>query len=77
MKYHGVKINRIEYNGACCAKGKKGFERDEILIGYAPVGMSYPMTLKDCQECIDRLIINVMTNCNLSEKEAIKIINNT
>jgi len=77
MKYRGVKIERVEYNaGVDIGKRESSPVKSIIKKGWSPIGVGYPMGKQECFDCIDRLIINVIEKCNVTEKEAIKLINN-
>jgi hypothetical protein len=73
MKYRGIKIIRVELITAV-GFGREGFERNLIKKMYSPIGMNYPMTLQECKDCIDTLILKVMKNCEVSELDAINLI---
>lgn len=67
MKYRGVKIEKIKYI--------IGIDMNIYAIGYSPIGVGYPMTIEECHKSIDNLIEKCMNNYNVSEKEAVKLLN--
>jgi len=76
MKYRGVKIEKIKYIiGIDVGKMENSPIKNIYAIGCSPIGVSYPMTIKECHESIDNLIEKCMNNCNVSEKEAVKLLN--
>lgn len=45
--------------------------------GFSVVGGTYPDSLDGCKRSIDNLIQTTMKCCTVSEKEAVKLLNNT
>jgi hypothetical protein len=78
MQHRKVKIVKVEWlYGIDIGKREDSPVKPIIKIGYSPIGMSYPMSLKECKECIDQLIVDVMRCVGVPEPDAIKLINNT
>jgi hypothetical protein len=76
MQYRGVKIKKVQWvKGIDIGKRENSPVKNIMGIGYSYIGGTYPMELQECYESIDRLIKEVMDKCNVSEKEAVKLIN--
>jgi hypothetical protein len=78
MKYRGVKIVRVKANiGVDIGKRESSPVKPIIFLGYSPVGVGYPMEKQECFQSIDNLINRVMTCCKVTEREAVKLLNQT
>jgi hypothetical protein len=76
MRYRGVEIVKVMWQDAIdIGKRESSPVRPIYKTGYAPVGVRYPMTMPECHECVDTLITGVMRCVGVSEREAIKLIN--
>jgi len=78
MKHRGVKIVRIEYLYAVdIGKTERAEVKPVFKSGFSVVGGAYPDSLKGCKSSIDGLIQKTMEFCAVSEKEAVRLLNET
>ena len=78
MRHRGMKI--IAIKGTECYEGRNhrnepDFKLREVTVGYSVIGTKYPESVSECKATIDNLIGLVMSICKVSEKEAVKLIN--
>lgn len=77
MKHKGVKIERVKWiAGVDIGKRENSPVKSIIKKGWSPIGVNYPMKKQECLDSINCLITNVMQKCSVTEKEAVKLINN-
>ena len=80
MKYRGVKIGVFEWLYAVDVGKRENSPIKPIYCkGYTPgpirEGCRYPNTLTECKQTIDQLIPQIMSCCSVTEKMAVKLIN--
>lgn len=78
MKHRGVKIVRMKERSLRNGRnhrGEKCLVDCEVFIGYSVIGVNYAETLEQAKATVDRLIEQVMIKCQCTEKEAVKLIN--
>jgi hypothetical protein len=78
MKYRGIIIEKIKWLAAIDIGKKENSPVKPVFnTGYSPIGVGYPMELKECYACIDGLIERVIRCCGVKEQEAKRLINET
>lgn len=77
-KHRGVKIVRVVELGLRAGRNHRGeptLKTFEFTAGYTVVGMNCTETLPEVRLTIDRLIPQIMQSCGVTEKEAVKLLN--
>jgi len=76
MKHKGVKIVRVEYlDHIDIGKREDSPVKSVFKYGWAPVGINFPMEKNEALKSVETLITQVMEKCYVTEKEAVKLIN--
>jgi len=76
MKHKGIKIVRVEYlDHIDIGKRENSPVKSVFKKGWAPIGVNFPMSKDEAIISAETLIQQVMEKCDVTEKEAVKLIN--